>query len=86
MQRLATSLRRSGLEHVVWALGRSRAVEVLRRWNTRPSVQQPLAEAQRAALQAIFALDVRILETLLQRDLRERWFDYEGALERGVHG
>jgi Sulfotransferase domain len=86
MQRLATSLRRIGLEHVVWVLGRSRAVEVLRRLNTRPSVQQPLSEAQRAALQAIFAPDVRALETLLQKDLRERWFDYEGALERGVHG
>ena len=86
MQRLAASLRQVGLGHVVWTLGRSRAVEGLRRLNTRPSVSQPLSEAQRAALQKIFAPDVYTLATLLQKDLRERWFDYEGVLARGAHG
>jgi hypothetical protein len=86
MQRLAASLRRVGLGHVVWTLGRSRAVEKLRRLNTRPSVPPPLSEAQRAALQEIFAPDVCALATLLQKDLRERWFDYEGIVARGAHG
>jgi hypothetical protein len=86
MQRLAAALRRVGLGHVVWSLGRSRAVEGLRRLNTRASVAPSLSEAQRAALQEIFAPDVCALATLLQKDLRERWFDYEDVVARGAQG
>jgi len=74
MRGLAARLRRAGLSHLVWRLGRSRTVQALRQLNTRPVDLDVLSDRQRAHLQRRFAPDVRALSDLLQRDLRQRWF------------
>jgi hypothetical protein len=73
MKQLAAALRKVGLGHLTWALGRSRLVEAIRRLNTRPTVQQPLSARQKKDLQRLFGPDVDALSKLLKRDLHEIW-------------
>ena len=79
MQTSAACLRAVGLGHIVWRMGRSGAVELLRRLNARAPVQQPVSEACVRALRQRFAPDVRGLAALIQRDLRDLWFEYDGV-------
>ena len=78
----AAALRAAGMQHLLWKLGQSHVVGLVRTLNSRPSVPQVLSNEHRQELQRFFAPDVGALAELLREDLRTIWFDYEDAMTR----
>ena len=73
MDSLAATLRRRGMQRVIWTFKRLGVIGFVRRANIR-SRATPMTPEQKTQLQELFTPDIKELEGLLQRDL-SMWLD-----------